>query len=199
MNDTSSSVFPSQTNSSLNSPKFQNSKFHFSSMATQQPQIYGEQALDHRYHQYIGSNNMETLLNAIEVSPMSPVSLSRKLQILNPKNIGSNTSVSQDEISDQRSYHQDERTRYEQIHRLLPPPISKNMLPDAMSISSLIDSDQPIKSSSPLTPPDTSLTFPGLSTSPTKTSPATSPVPLASMLPSAPMSVPSPTDSIPFP
>ncbi|CAG8496012.1 11178_t:CDS:2 [Cetraspora pellucida] len=200
MNDTSSSVFPSQTNSSLNSPNFQNSKFHFSSVATQHPQIYGEQALDHRYHQYIGSNNMETLLNAIEVSPMSPVNLSRKLQILKPKNIGSNTSVSQDEIPDQRSYHQDEHTRYEQIHRLLPPPISKNMLTtDAMSISSLIDSDQPIKSSSPLTPPDTSLTFPGLSTSPTKSSPVTSPVPLASMLPSAPMSVPSPTDSIPFP
>ncbi|CAG8752250.1 636_t:CDS:1, partial [Dentiscutata heterogama] len=177
MNDTSSSLFPSQTNSSLSSPKFQNSKFHFSSMATQQPQIYGEQALDHRYHQYIGSNNMETLLNAIEVSPVSPINLStRKLQILKPNNNGSNTSVSHDEISDQRSYHQDERTRYEQIRRLLPPPISKNMLtPDAMSISSLIDSDQPIKSSSPLTPPDTSLTFPGLSTSPTKSSPDTSP------------------------
>ncbi|CAG8752025.1 14986_t:CDS:2 [Gigaspora margarita] len=142
MNDTSSSLFPSQTNSSLSfSP---NSKFHFSN--------------------------------------------------------GSNTSLSHDEISNQRSYHQDERTRYEQIRRLLPPPISKNMLtPDAMSISSLIDSDQPIKSLSPLTPPDTSLTFPGLFTSPTKSSPDTSPIPLASMLPSAPMSVPSPTDSIPFP
>ncbi|CAG8751666.1 24763_t:CDS:2, partial [Gigaspora rosea] len=142
MNDTSSSLFPSQTNSSLSFS--QNSKFHFSN--------------------------------------------------------GSNNSLSHDEISDQRSFHQDERTRYEQIRRLLPPPISKNMLtPDAMSISSLIDSDQPIKSLSPLTPPDTTLTFPSLFTSPTKSSPDTSPIPLTSMLPSAPMSVPSPTDSIPFP
>ncbi|CAG8500525.1 37_t:CDS:2 [Scutellospora calospora] len=197
MNDTSSSVFPAQTNSSLSSPKFQNSKFCFSSMTTQQPQIYGEQPLDHRYHQYIGSNNLETLLNAIEASPVNLSS--RKFQMSKQ---GINITVSHDEIPDQRTYNQEERIKFgeQQIHRLLPPPISKNLLtPDAMSISSLIDSDKPIKSSIPLTPPDTSLAFPGLSSSPTKSSPATSPVPLASILPSAPMSVPSPTDSIPFP
>ncbi|PKC73794.1 hypothetical protein RhiirA1_410143 [Rhizophagus irregularis] len=179
----------------LDIQKSQNSKFIFPS---QQPQIYGEQALD-RYpyinsnNHLIGSNNLETLLNAaIEVAPtgLAPQKQNQKIN----NNIQEHTTS---------SYHP---------NRLLPPPITNSprkidsngvLTPAAMSISSLIDLEQPMQLSTPLTPPDTTLNmFPGLSTSPTKNSPISSPVPLtssSSMVPSAPMSVPSTSDSIPFP
>jgi hypothetical protein len=204
-------------NATLGSPKSQNTKYIF---PPQHPQIYGEQALDHRY-QYIGSNNFETLLNAIEVLPSQKRTFPNHFAERNNENQSvnnRNSPILHEKQLNQHSYHAENQKQHghmqEQIssfhsNRLLPPPVSsprKNdsngtLTPGAMSISSLIDLEQPMPVSTPLTPPDTTTLnmFPGLSTSPTKTSPVSSPVPLASIIPSAPMSVPSPSDSIPFP
>uniref|UniRef100_A0A1D1XCM4 Recombining binding protein suppressor of hairless n=1 Tax=Anthurium amnicola TaxID=1678845 RepID=A0A1D1XCM4_9ARAE len=206
-------------NATLDIQKSQNSKYIFS-----QPQIYGEQPLDQRY-QYIGSNNLETLLNAIdEVSPANLPPPKRTLpnhfvernnenqSVLNNLN-HRNSSVSHEkhsyEENQKHNNHIQEHTSSYHPNRLLPLPVSsprKNdsngaLTPAAMSISSLIDLEQPIQVSTPLTPPDTTNLniFPGLSTSPTKSSPISSPLPISSIVPSAPMSVPSPSDSIPFP
>ncbi|CAI2169240.1 12779_t:CDS:2 [Funneliformis geosporum] len=206
-------------NATLGSSKSQNPKYLFSP----QPQIYGEQALDHRY-QYIGGNNLETLLNAIEVAPADLTHskcsyqnrfTERSCEKQSMTNRGSHEKQTKhcfQHDENQRNLHMQEQPSPFHSNRLLPPPVTNSissprksdlsgaLTPAAMSISSLIDLEQPIQGSTPLTPPDTTLNiFPGLSTSPTKISPATSPIPLASMLPSAPMSVPSPTDSIPFP
>ncbi|CAB4492218.1 hypothetical protein RhiirA5_370221 [Rhizophagus irregularis] len=219
----------------LDIQKSQNSKFIFPS---QQPQIYGEQALD-RYpyinsnNHLIGSNNLETLLNAaIEVAPtgLAPQKRNFPNHFVERNNENQsllnlnrrNSSVSHEKHSNQLSYHEENQKINNNIqehttssyhpNRLLPPPITNSprkidsngvLTPAAMSISSLIDLEQPMQLSTPLTPPDTTLNmFPGLSTSPTKNSPISSPVPLtssSSMVPSAPMSVPSTSDSIPFP
>jgi len=212
-------------NATLGSQNSQNPKYLFSA---QHPQIYGEQALDHRY-QYIGNSNLETLLNAIEVAPIDlpPQKCSFQNRFAERNNekqsvVNHNSSISHDKQSKQHCYQHDENPHNNHMQeppqqsflssRLLPPPVTNSiplprktdsssaLTPAAMSISSLIDLEQPMQVSTPPTPPDTTLNmFPGLSTSPTKTSPVSSPVPLASMLPSAPMSVPSPIDSIPFP
>ncbi|CAB4417891.1 unnamed protein product [Rhizophagus irregularis] len=192
----------------LDIQKSQNSKFIFPS---QQPQIYGEQALD-RYpyinsnNHLIGSNNLETLLNAaIEVAPTGLAPQKRTF----PNHFVERNNENQSLLNLNRQH----TTSSYHPNRLLPPPITNSprkidsngvLTPAAMSISSLIDLEQPMQLSTPLTPPDTTLNmFPGLSTSPTKNSPISSPVPLtsssSSMVPSAPMSVPSTSDSIPFP
>ncbi|CAB5183347.1 unnamed protein product [Rhizophagus irregularis] len=191
----------------LDIQKSQNSKFIFPS---QQPQIYGEQALD-RYpyinsnNHLIGSNNLETLLNAaIEVAPTGLAPQKRNF----PNHFVERNNENQSLLNLNRQH----TTSSYHPNRLLPPPITNSprkidsngvLTPAAMSISSLIDLEQPMQLSTPLTPPDTTLNmFPGLSTSPTKNSPISSPVPLtssSSMVPSAPMSVPSTSDSIPFP
>src|SRR5688572_12961843 len=165
-------------NATLGSPKSQNPKYLFPS---QHPQIYGEQALDHRY-QYIGSNNFETLLNAIEVLPSQKRSYPNHFAERNNENQSVNNRNLHEKQLNQHSYHAEnqkqhghmqEQTSSFHSNRLLPPPVSsprKNdsngaLTPGAMSISSLIDLEQPMPVSTPLTPPDTTLNmFPGLST-----------------------------------
>ncbi|CAG8553277.1 5347_t:CDS:2 [Acaulospora morrowiae] len=182
MDKSTTSAFTTYIN--LESPKSQNSKYHFSSMTTERPQIYGEQALGNRY-QYINNNNLETLLNAIEVAPIelsSPKHQIVKQNIMIPSHLSTGNNEKQKlhfsyplSPTITTSYHHRQLEECsnnniiskEQIraHRLLPPPNK------SMSISSLIDSDQPIQSSSvPLTPPDSSLTlnFPELSITQTK-------------------------------
>jgi hypothetical protein len=205
----------------LDIQKTQNSKFIFPS---QQPQIYGEQALD-RYqyinsNNLIGNNNLETLLNAIDVAPtgLAPQKRTFPNHFMERNNENQsvlnlnrrNSSVSHEKHLNQHYHEENQKNNNLQEHasyhpnRLLPPPITNSPRKNdsngaAMSISSLIDLEQPMQISTPLTPPDTSLNmFPGLSTSPTKTSPISSP-PLTSIVPSAPMSVPSTSDSIPLP
>ncbi|CAG8559035.1 2748_t:CDS:2, partial [Acaulospora colombiana] len=166
----------------------QKSKYHFPSMTTERPRIYGEQALDDRY-EYITNNNLETLLNAIEASPVDLPP--KKYQIAKQSNtISPPSHLSSSKIQKPKpqlppsptpptsyNHHQLEEHNSSIIiskdrihaHRLLPPPpINKSM-----SISSLIELDQhkPIHSSSiPLTPPDSSLIFPEISIAQTKSS-----------------------------
>ncbi|CAG8491392.1 7618_t:CDS:1 [Acaulospora colombiana] len=142
------------------------------------------------YH-YIGNSNLETLLNAIEVSP---INLSQKCHLTKKNVVISCFSSDSNETSKlQHSSHSSVSCHHQQPRLGESNDDDKDQTPAAMSISSLIE----LEHSTPPTPPDTSLIFPGLSTTPTKLSP--NPSPNSSPTQPTSISASSPTYSISFP
>ncbi|CAG8507628.1 2496_t:CDS:2 [Paraglomus brasilianum] len=110
--------FMATQNTSLTSPSPQPQK----NIYPHQPQIYGDQSLDQRYN-YIGSSNLDTLLNAIEVAPI---------------NVKASPSFSRVAKT---------AARTGAANSTMP---SSSTTP--MTISSLLDADQQSKCSPPITP-----------------------------------------------